>query len=124
MLNTEYAKQCPECKNHFEARRLNQKFCSAECKIRYNNRTLRTHYHARKKEDSICRDVNNILFKNRKILKQFEGKTVKIEELTQRGFVLRFITQFERKDDKKNIFYCYDIGYEFFDTQTLTVFKN
>ena len=120
---SEYYKLCPECKENFDARRLNQKFCSAECKIRYNNRNIRATYHTRKQEDIISSDVNSVILKNRKLLKQFEGKTVKLEELQKLGFALRYVSQFDPKDDKKTLFYCYDMGYEFLDKFTLTIFK-
>ena len=120
---SEYYKLCPECKENFDARRLNQKFCSAECKIHYNNRNIRATYHTRKQEDIISSDVNSVILKNRKLLKQFEGKTVKLEELQKLGFALRYVSQFEPKDGKKTLFYCYDMGYEFLDKFTLTIFK-
>ena len=122
MSVNEYNKLCPECAEHFDARRLNQKFCSDTCKIRFNNRNMRASYHTRKRDDIICGEMNSILFKNRKILKQFEGKTVKLEELKLQGFKLKYITLFDQKADKMS-FYCYDVGYEFLDNNTLTVFK-
>ena len=120
---SEYYKLCPECKENFDARRLNQKFCSAECKIRYNNRNIRKTYYTRKQEDIISSDVNSVILKNRKLLKQFEGKTVKLEVLKELGFVTRYITEYDFVDNKKSVFYCYDMGYEFLDRFSLTIFK-
>lgn len=124
MAILEYYKICPECHENFDARRLNQKFCDLTCKTRYNNRKLHSRYHSRKNEDQICKETNSILFKNRQILKQFEGKTVKLEDLKKLGFVLQYITQFEYTDDHpKTFFYCYDMKFEFIDKFNLKIFN-
>jgi hypothetical protein len=119
---SEYLKTCPECQEEFEARRLNQKFCTLECKTRFNNRGLRKNYLVRKASDNICGEINAILFKNRQLLKQFEGKSVKVEELKQLGFKLKYITSFEQKKDVM-AFYCYDYGYEQKDELTINIYK-
>ena len=95
---------CPECGDKILGR-SDKKFCSDHCRNSYNNR---------KNKDSakLLRDVNSILLKNHRILKDLYSDGVeKIhrDKLLLRGFNFDFFTNMSSKDDKVCL-YCYDHG--------------
>ena len=107
----------------FEATRLNQKFCSPECKTCYNNRKTMSEYHERKQEDLIARNVNKILYQNREILKHYAGQEVTLESLEKQGFKNKYITTFVQVEEStKMVFFCYDMAYQFINEKKLIVF--
>ena|SRR3972149_6706090 len=103
-------KKCPECGESFQGR-MDKKFCSDQCRNTYNNRL-------NSDETNYARNVNNILRKNRRILKELNtrGKTrVNREKLVNKGFNFNYITNIYNTKTNKTYYFCYDQGY--FETE-------
>ena len=100
------SKTCLNCEEIIIGR-TDKKFCSDQCRNMYNNKIKR-------QSEKLISDVNRILRKNRKILKQFnpEGKTtIRTEYLTKLGFDFRYFThKYKTKHDNEYCF-CYEYGY-------------
>jgi endogenous inhibitor of DNA gyrase (YacG/DUF329 family) len=122
MAKRNIIKKCPECGNDFEAARLNQIFCDTTCKMYYNNRNAMAKYHERNEEDLVTREVNKVLYKNRKILKKYAGQEVGLKIIEAEGFRNQYITSF-RQEEKKMVFMCYDIAYVFLSETTIQIGK-
>ncbi len=87
--------------------RIDKKFCDAQCRNSYNNKTKRD------TEKRII-EVNRILRRNRKILKQFnpEGKTtVRKEYLEKLNFNFSFHTHTFTTIHDNTYKFCYEYGY-------------
>ena len=96
---------CPECGDKIIGR-SDKKFCSDHCRNSYNNR---------KNKDSakLLRDVNSILLKNHRILKDlFEEGVLKIhrDKLLLKGFNFDFFTNMQTSKENGVCYYCYDHG--------------
>jgi YHS domain-containing protein len=122
-MESEYTKKCPNCSESFEAKRRNQKFCSPDCKMRFNNRNSIKQYHERKQVESIVQQDNKILYQNREILSQYIEKDVSLAKIEKQGFVKGYVTAFkEDKERKQMMFACYDVCYYFTSETMLYVF--
>lgn len=117
-----YLKTCPFCEQEYEASRLNQTYCSALCKTRYNN------YKAKKAKinyEYTTRKHNKILWLNRNILMKYVGQEIDVELLKREGFQLNFITSFfMEKKTKNNILFVYDFKYFFLNERTIKISKH
>jgi predicted nucleic acid-binding Zn ribbon protein len=100
------SKHCIQCGEKMVGR-LDKKFCDAQCRNNYNNKIKR-------KSEKMIIDINRLLRRNRKILKQFnpEGKTtIRKEYLEKLNFEFNFHTHtFTTKNNNTYIF-CYEYGY-------------
>lgn len=121
MYHSEYIKTCPECQQEYEARRLNQKFCSMKCKARYNNRKARKVVSA---HAEVVGATNEILWRNRELLRFNVDKEISFSEMERVGFKRSYITRFNVKKKGKNQFFCYDYGYQFINEDTIKIFKS
>src|SRR5690606_10141129 len=87
--------------------RSDKKFCDDACRSNYNNK-LKSH-------DLIyIRKVNNILKKNRRILKSCnpEGKArIKIKKLQSKGFNFDYTTSIYKTAKGNQYYFCYEYGY-------------
>jgi hypothetical protein len=97
---------CLQC-SHVLTGRRDQKFCSDYCRNTFNNR---------KNEDATehMRRVNNILRKNRRILKEYllqENNSVSGLQLAEEGFNFHYFTNTYRTREGIDHFFCYDHGY-------------
>ncbi len=106
MIPPQPSRLCLECGESFKGR-TDKKFCSDPCRIAYNNRrnSHNTNY---------IRNVNNILRRNRRILKSMNpaGKnTVSYEKLKSRGFDFNHFTSTSRTRRGSQYYYCYEHGY-------------
>ena len=87
--------------------RIDKKFCDAQCRNSFNNKIKR------KNEKQII-EINRILRRNRKILKQFnpEGKTtVRKEYLDKLKFDFKFHTHTFTTSNSNTYKFCYEYGY-------------
>jgi hypothetical protein len=87
--------------------RIDKKFCDADCRNSYNNKKKRN------SEKQII-EINRILRKNRRILKQFnpEGKTtIRKEYLFKLGFNQKFHTHTYTSQHGNTYKFCYEYGY-------------
>ena len=118
----DYQKECPGCGETYQAKRLNQSFCTSTCKNRYHNGRSRQKKIVTQERQRITRQHDKILWTNRKLLKANVGETVALIDLENLGFKTNFITHFKNVGEQTTRFFCYDIAYEFLDTKTLKIF--
>lgn len=100
-------KDCLECGDTFIGR-SDKKFCSDSCRNSYNNRL-------NSDENNFIRNTNNILRKNRRIIKEFipTGKSTSVgrDKLLQKGFNFNLHTEIVITKAGKKYFFCYEYGY-------------
>jgi len=118
----EYQKECPGCGETYEAKRLNQSFCTPKCKNRYHNNNSRKARLKNQSRKSITANHDAVLWNNRQLLKTNAGKKVSLEGFKNLGFQTNFITYFKQISSVKNRFFCYDTSYEFLDEETIQIF--
>lgn len=117
-----YEKTCLNCGQPFTANRLDQKYCSGDCRIQFNNHATRAKRHG---HEAVTAPINFILWKNREALARFEDRErVKLDDLLRAGFQPGFITHFALDDKSgENQLFCYDRGYTFVDESTIKLLK-
>lgn len=100
-------RKCPECGEKIIGR-ADKKFCSDQCRNTYNNRL-------NSDASNTVRNINNILRKNRRILKDLNkqsGKTiVNKETLLTSGFNLTYHTHTYTTKKGDVYYFCYEQGY-------------
>ena len=97
---------CLECGTKLRGR-IDQKFCSDQCRNTYNNRL-------NKDDTAVMKNINNRLRKNRRILKELNpgGKAkVKKQTLLARGFSFKYFTNIYKTKEGKIYYFCYEYGY-------------
>ncbi|UBM62193.1 hypothetical protein LA303_12450 [Candidatus Sulfidibacterium hydrothermale] len=97
---------CLECGAELHGR-VDQKFCSDQCRNTYNNRLNRD-------ETTYMRNINHALRKNRRILKELNphGKAkVKKQTLLAKGFDFKHFTHVYKNKEGKVYYFCYEQGY-------------
>ena len=101
-------KVCQHCKTPITGR-ADKRFCSDQCRaITGNSRKLED------KGEVLMRQVNQVLRRNRNILKQAspQGKTtLRREVLQQAGFNFTYFTNLYRTNRGNTYYFCYDYGY-------------
>jgi hypothetical protein len=105
-MPSQSSRSCLECGEPFKGR-IDKKFCSDTCRVAYNNRL-------NSDETNYVRNINNILRKNRRILKNMNptGKNkVSYEKLKAHGFDFNHFTSTYRTRDGAQYYYCYEQGY-------------
>jgi len=98
--------KCLNCGDNFVGR-SDKKFCCDQCRNTFNNKIKREH-------ERLILNINQILRKNRKILKQFnpEGKTtIRKEYLEKLGFDFRYFTHDYTTTHNNKYKFCYEYGY-------------
>lgn len=99
-------RSCPECGRPVYGR-IDKKFCTDACRNSYNNKVnaANTKY---------MRQVNNILGKNRRILKALNpGGKIKLhrEKLLKKGFDFDYHTNTYQTKAGDTYHFCYEQGY-------------
>ncbi len=97
---------CLECGTVLRGR-IDQKFCSDQCRNTYNNRL-------NKDESALMKNINNRLRKNRRILKELNpnGKAkVKKQTLLSKGFNFKYFTNVYKTKEGRVYYFCYEYGY-------------
>jgi len=97
---------CIECGEKIKGR-IDKKYCSDQCRFLTNNRN-------KQNSDQEIITINNILRKNRRILRAInpEGKsTVSKDYLIGAGYNFRFFTSYYRTKKGNLYFLCYEYGY-------------
>lgn len=110
---------CAECGGRLMGR-VDQKFCSDQCRNTYNNRL-------NKDDSSLMKNINNQLRKNRRILKELnpEGKAkVKKHTLQSRGFSFKYFTNVYKTKEGKVYYFCYEYGYLALDNDFFALVLN
>ena len=97
---------CLECNEEFTGR-TDKKFCSDMCRNAYNNKL-------NSDETNHVRNINNILRKNRRILKELnpteKGKVHK-KKLVEKGFDFNYYTNIYKTQKGTTYYFCYEHGY-------------
>ncbi|MBN1181443.1 MAG: DUF2116 family Zn-ribbon domain-containing protein [Bacteroidales bacterium] len=109
---------CPECGDKILGR-SDKKFCSDHCRNSYNNRK-------NKDTAKLLRDVNSILLKNHRILKDLwlAGiENIQRDKLLLKGFNFDFFTNMQVSGDEKTCYYCYDYGVSKIEGDIYTLLK-
>lgn len=105
----EYRKLCPHCEEGFEAKRLNQVYCTSRCKYTANNR----------KRQALNRQhqrVNAILARNwlllEQVRKQSGNKPVRInrQKLEALGYNFNYHTHHLTLSEEKTAYMQYNLG--------------
>ena len=99
-------RECLECGTALMGR-VDQKFCSDQCRNTYNNKL-------NKDETAYMRNIGRQLKKNRRILKELNpyGKTkVKKYTLLAKGFSFTYFTNVFRNKEGKVYYFCFEQGY-------------
>lgn len=105
-MQTLVEKRCRECNTKLIGR-IDKKFCGDQCRTSYNNRL-------NSDETNYIRNINNILRKNRRILKELNntGKSkVSRDRLNEKGFDFSYFTNAYRNKEGAVYYYCYEQGY-------------
>ncbi len=98
-------KKCPTCQNRFEAKRLNQKYCSDNCRVKKNNQKGRGFR-------ELTKETNHILLNNRNILEALAVREISEVDLKIKGFKFGYITRFQwNETENRKEFFCYDYGF-------------
>ena len=97
---------CFECGTKLMGR-VDQKFCSDQCRNTYNNRQ-------NKDETGYMKNVGRVLRKNRRILRELNpnGKAkCKKQTLLSRGFSFKYFTNVYKTKEGKVYYFVYEYGY-------------
>ncbi len=110
------SKTCRTCGEPFYGR-LNQDYCSKECRFEFNN------VRARENKEQIS-SILKILLKNREILKEiYEAGITEIfkTELKSKRYNFIYLTHQLKSESKKDFIFCFEFGFSISnDTLTLT----
>ncbi|MBE8715542.1 hypothetical protein [Sphingobacterium hungaricum] len=97
---------CLDCGTLLKGR-IDKKFCDDQCRSHYNN-------HVKADDSLVIRSINQILKKNRSILKSLnpDGKNkVKRKSLMQKGFDFTYFTHTYSTQKGSLYYFCYEYGY-------------
>ena len=116
------AKTCLSCSKLLKGR-IDKKFCDDYCRNNYNNQQK-----AKGSHSSYVRNINNALFKNRKVLESIlhpteETAKANKEKLLHLGFHFKYVTHIYTTKAGKTYFYCYDYGYLPLDNDWFLIVK-
>jgi predicted nucleic acid-binding Zn ribbon protein len=98
--------KCLQCLKPISGR-TDKKFCTDGCRISYNNKI-------NSNKNSIVKNINSILIKNRRILQEFlleDNFKIPTIKLLQKDFNFHFYTDINQSENGDNHFFCYDYGY-------------
>jgi len=120
-MNMETQKQCIACQKTVRGR-SDKKFCNDYCRNSYNNQL-------KSPANTLIRNQNNQLLKNRKILETIYGKEkifIKINnsELLKMGFDFDLVTQVRKTKQQSLYYYCYEFGYMPINNDTIVIIGN
>lgn len=123
MPTTKKNRHCLYCDEEIKGR-ADKKYCNDACRNGYNN-DLKHH-----DKVNLVRNINNILMKNRRILKDTlktapTGEKIILhkDKLTQLGFSFRYITNIYTTKRDHVYYYCYDHGYMILDNDRYLIVK-
>jgi hypothetical protein len=116
------SKNCLACERPIKGR-TDKKFCDDSCRNNYNNRL-------NSDETPLVRNINNVLRKNRRVLKELlsgmEKKVLVIDKLklVEKGYHFEYCTEHYITKENEQYYYCYDYGYRPLDEEKLMVVKD
>lgn len=109
---------CAECREPLIGR-SDKKFCDDACRTAYNNRS-------KSDETGFVRNINNLLRRNRRILKYFHelGEArVGRQSLSEMGFLFSYLTN-TRSNGGETYHYVYEFGYLELPGDSLLIVKS
>jgi predicted nucleic acid-binding Zn ribbon protein len=111
-------KKCPECGLSVNGR-SDKRFCSDGCRNLFHNRE-------RQQLEAQIRNVNQILFSNRRILLaavESSKQRVPLAYLRSKGFNFHFFTHQVQSPSGETAIFCYDVGYRQETSNLLSLLK-
>jgi hypothetical protein len=111
---------CSDCGEKLVGR-ADKKFCNDQCRNNFNNK-------ANSDTNSVMRNINNILRKNRRIMEELacneEGKAKSTgKKLKEKGFNFNYYTHTYRTKTGNTYLFCYEYGYLPLDNDFYMVVK-
>jgi hypothetical protein len=100
-------KKCTECGSALKGR-LDKRFCSVQCRNSHHNKN-------RRDEEVPIVEINQILRKNRSILKllnPLKKSISRVENLKDSGFNFQFFTSVYKTSAGNIYYFCYEYGYQ------------
>lgn len=99
---------CLNCGKELRGR-IDKKFCDDSCRNCFNNEH-------NSDENNLVRNVNNILRKNRRILRDCipensDTGRIKREQLAQKGYQIRYHTHLFENQKAQTYTFCYEYGF-------------
>lgn len=107
-MEINHEKLCLHCEKPLKGR-ADKRFCNDYCRNNYNNQL-------NSDENNLVRNINNILRKNRRLLKQHLGEveeTVKVsrDKLSLEGFNFNHFTHVYQTQKQQTYYFVYEYGY-------------
>ncbi|MCQ2139837.1 MAG: hypothetical protein MJZ09_05640 [Bacteroidales bacterium] len=115
VIKESHERRCLECGDELDGR-ADMKFCSCECKNRYNNR--RSH-----RQRATRNKINSILEKNHDILDgllRMGVRSLDLVSLTRMGYVMMYNTASTRTRGRAEL-WCYDIRFCLSETRIFNI---
>lgn len=111
---------CASCGKSIRGR-TDKKFCNDYCRHLFHNNN-------KTELDNIEKKINNILSRNRKIIRKLLGSEdflikIKREELLEMGFIFRHYTHNKKNKKGGCYYYCYDYGYILLENEYCLLIK-
>jgi hypothetical protein len=110
---------CLECGETIVGR-ADKKFCDDNCRNNYNNKL-------NSDGNNLVRNINNILRKNRRILKELLKKEeflkLSKQKLTDMQFNFKYFTHIHHTKNNTTYFYCYEYGYLMLEHDMILIVK-
>ncbi len=115
-------KTCLTCSNPLKGR-VDKKFCDDYCRNNYNNQQKSKGSH-----NSLVRNINNALLKNRKVLESIlpdteETAKANRDKLMRLGFNFKYFTNILIAKNGNTYHYCYDYGYRLLENDWFLVVR-
>ncbi len=103
--------------------RVDKKFCNDYCRNNYNNQQK-----LKSNQNSLVRNINATLLKNRKVLESIlpateETAKASKDKLLRLGFHFKYLTHLYTTKTGKTYYYCYDYGYLPLDNDWFLIVK-
>ncbi|WP_410222341.1 hypothetical protein [Pedobacter sp.] len=109
---------CLDCNTEIKGR-SDKKFCDDQCRSNYNNKI-------RASDNDFVKKINQILIKNRKILKDEnpEGKAkINKDKLLKKGFNFNYYTHIYKTQTGNLYTFCYEFGFLHLNEDQLLIVK-
>ena len=108
LLAQQTTTECLSC-NKTLTGRSDKKFCDDNCRVTYHN-TLKS------ERNNTMRNINNVLYKNRRIMESLVPVGCKMAKVTKgkllsKGFDFKYYTHTQLNKKFNVYYYCYDYGY-------------
>jgi len=110
---------CKECGEEIKGR-SDKKFCDDSCRNNYNNKL-------NSDGNNLVRNINNILRKNRRTLKQAlkreELLKLNKQKLIDQQFNFMYFTHIVNTKNNTTYYYCYEYGYLLLENNQILIVK-